>query len=206
MFLEEYLAQFCEKLPSDLEVEDWFLGNCRSIVWIISMFPSFVHVWLIYFVDDQEALVWSSQTYGLNPQLRCDAEHRASILVWHLTHYNHVYHHYLWFNYFASRLGPVWSLVCRGDWHPTAWQGSRKRNMPGVFLKHILTDKYWLQHILYFKFASLTCGPHSQNLGVDEGTRECSVLRRSFTESWRWLCVCALAHVSDRSQTKKKNG
>ena len=79
-FLLEYLGQFCERLPTDVESEDLgvvLMGNSQvhtSSNLLPFMFPfSCQFVW-------QEALTWVSITFGLNPQFGSEAEHRAAHL------------------------------------------------------------------------------------------------------------------------------
>ena len=64
-FLREFLATFCEKLPSDTEVEDLCFSFFVKNDWN-NMSNGGWH---------QEALTWCSMTFGLNPQLAAEAEH-----------------------------------------------------------------------------------------------------------------------------------
>ena len=63
-FLREFLATFCEKLPSDTEVEDSCFSFFVKNDWN-NMSNGSWH---------QEALTWCSMTFGLNPQLAAEAE------------------------------------------------------------------------------------------------------------------------------------
>ena len=83
-FLLEYMASFCDKIPTDAETQDWCLcdrtAKQHMMVWLwLGKAASWAGIFGCANVV-QDALVWASQIYGLNPQFSSEAEHRVAQL------------------------------------------------------------------------------------------------------------------------------
>ena len=83
-FLLEYMASFCDKIPTDAETQDWCLcdrtAKQHMMAWLWLGKAAF---WAGIFGCAnvvQDALVWASQIYGLNLQFSSEAEHRVAQL------------------------------------------------------------------------------------------------------------------------------
>ena len=83
-FLLEYMASFCDKIPTDAETQDWCLcdrtAKQHMMVWLwLGKAASWAGIFGCANVV-QDALVLASQIYGLNPQFSSEAEHRVAQL------------------------------------------------------------------------------------------------------------------------------
>lgn len=80
-FLAEFLGQFCDKIPNDAEMEDWFSANVNTHARII-LGSIFIIAFAMPCMCDKEALGFISINYGLNPQYGDSlAEHTVSCRI-----------------------------------------------------------------------------------------------------------------------------
>ena len=157
-FLLEYMASFCDKIPTDAETQDWCLcdrtAKQHMMVWLwLGKAASWAGIFGCANVV-QDALVWASQIYGLNPQFSSEAEHRVAQLhslhsmwinCWSLSmHQPSVegLRHILYNTYaggfpivgFTLRLGQQLKVDCTELLLATAWSDFKKHLGHGTFL------------------------------------------------------------------------